>query len=244
LTKIQQQKLNFSDGHQIYRFREILLTWFIKNRREFPWRKSTTTKYQYIIAEILLQRTRAETVAAFFPVFFRDYPSWKKLSMANIEQLQHYLQPIGLWRRRASSIHSLAQEMRKRNGRFPHDRKEIEELPGIGQYITNAVLLFCHDEPQPLLDANMARVLERVFGPRNLSDIRYDPYLQDLALKVVSCQSAKKINWAILDLAATICLIRNPRCSICPLSNICKGTTRIFNKKMSIIKHLKDRSQT
>jgi A/G-specific adenine glycosylase len=202
-------------------FRLTLLQWYKKHGRQFPWRESSTSKYKYIIAEILLQRTRAETIAIFFKDFIQDFPSWKILSQADQEQLQHYLKPIGLWRRRASTLHSLAQEMARRNGRFPPTREEIEALPGIGQYIANAVLLFCHNIPQPLLDVNMARVLERVFGPRKLSDIRYDPYLQDLALNLVCCQSSKKINWAILDLAATICLIKNPRCNECPLSKIC-----------------------
>jgi hypothetical protein len=57
-----------------------------------------------------------------------------------------------------------------------------------GQYIANAVLLLCHGEPQPLLDVNMARVLERVFGPKKLADIRYDPYLQQLAMRIVQCK--------------------------------------------------------
>ena len=213
---------NRIDINNIRLFQKNLLRWYDFHGRKFPWRKSTTIKYQYIIAEILLQRTRAETVAIFFLDFIRDFPSWKQLKEADKEKLQHYLQPIGLWRRRAASIHSLAQEMASRNGRFPRDRKEIEELPGIGQYITNAVLLFCHGEPQPLLDTNMARVLERVFGPRKLSDIRYDPYLQDLALKVVCCETPKEINWAILDLAAMVCLIRNPHCQECPLLIICR----------------------
>jgi A/G-specific adenine glycosylase len=203
-------------------FRKNLLGWYNSHGRKLPWRKPATTKYQYIIAEILLQRTRAETVAAFFPDFIRVFPSWKSLSMANIEQLRSYLQPIGLWRRRASTIYSLAKEMIRRNGRFPKDREGIEALPGIGQYIANAILLFCHGKPQPLLDVNMARVLERVFGPREKVDIRYDPYLQDLALNVVLCKTSKEMNWAILDLAAAICLIKNPRCEICPLSQICK----------------------
>lgn len=210
------------------RFRKKTLRWYKDHGRDFPWRKSATTKYQYIIAEILLQRTRADTVAIFFPDFIQDFPSWKKLSIVNLDQLRVYLQPIGLWRRKASSIKALANEMTKRNGRFPKRREEIEELPGIGQYIANAILLFCHDKPQPLLDVNMARVLERVFGPRKLSDIRYDPYLQDLALNIVSCKTPKKINWAILDLAATICLIKNPRCKNCPLSKICHFKNEMF----------------
>jgi A/G-specific adenine glycosylase len=182
---------------------------------------SSVTKYQHIIAEVLLQRTRAETVASFFPGFVREFPSWRKLGKARIRRLQRHLRPIGLWRRRAISIQALAREMAKRNGRLPRKREDIEALPGVGQYIANAVLLFCHGIPQPLLDVNMARVLERVFGPRKLADIRYDPYLQELAGKVIECKVPGSLNWAILDLAASICLQRKPRCNECPLASMC-----------------------
>jgi len=210
------------EQRRVSQFRRSLLCWFDKNGRDFPWRRSSTSNYQAITSEVLLQRTRAETVATFFPRFIREFPSWRRLSSANIRHLEQYLKPIGLWRRRANSILALAQEMSRRNGRFPKDREGIESLPGIGQYIANAVLLFCHHLPQPLLDINMARVLERVFGPRKLADIRYDPYLQHLALKIVRCKTPVQINWAILDLAATTCLGRKPRCNNCPLVSMCQ----------------------
>lgn len=218
----QYNDFQFPDSRELSRFRKRLLNWFEEHGRKFPWRRASTTKYQSIIAEVLLQRTRAETISYFFLDFVREFPSWKKLDSASITQLQRYLQPIGLWRRRATSIQALAQEMVQRNGRFPRSREEIESLPGIGQYIANAVLLLCHGEPQPLLDVNMARVLERVFGPRKLADIRYDPYLQQLAMRVVQCKKPAKLNWAILDLASAICLPRKPRCSTCPLLTMCQ----------------------
>lgn len=206
---------------RITTFREILLSWYTKNGRTFPWRKPSASKYQVIIAEVLLQRTRADVIANFLPGFIKKYPSWNKLSRASIDDLQRELHPIGLWKRRATSINALSQELVKLRGRFPRDRGQIEALPGVGQYITNAILLFCHGEPQPLLDGNMARVLERVFGPRTMADIRYDPYLQKLALDIVQCKTPKEVNWAILDLAATICLGRKPVCENCPLSSMC-----------------------
>jgi A/G-specific adenine glycosylase len=83
-------------------------------------------------------------------------------------------------------------------------------------------MLFVHDEPQPLLDTNMARVLERFFGPRLMADIRYDPYLQALAKEVVSCDDAIRVNWAVLDLAALVCRLRNPNCGHCPLTSRCQ----------------------
>ena len=207
----------------IAQLRRRLLQWFDRHGRNFPWRKASLSNYKYIVAELLLQRTRAETVASFFPAFVEEFPSWKQLGSASIGRLQRYLQPIGLWRRRAVSIKALGLAMAKTNGRFPRDREGIEALPGIGQYIANAVLLFCHGVPEPLLDVNMARILERVFGPRKLADIRYDPYLQELARKVVHCKTPAKLNWAILDLAATTCLIRNPRCNDCPLAPMCRS---------------------
>lgn len=210
------------DSKKLARFRRRALRWYDKHGRSFPWRKASSSKYQCIVAEVLLQRTRAETIAVFFPGFIEEFPSWEYLNAAGSEKLKEFLQPIGLWRRRAITLQSLSQIMIKKNGRFPKKRDKLEALPGIGQYIANAVLLFCHGKAEPLLDGNMARVLERVFGPRKLADIRYDPYLQTLSRRVVNCKNPAKLNWAILDIGALICLPRKALCRYCPLMPICK----------------------
>ena len=203
-------------------FRRRLLAWYRGNGRSFPWRNKSATLYHKVVSEILLQRTKAETVADFFPGFIKLYPSWTVLARASESDLQKLLKPIGLWRQRAASIKRLAKEMDRRNGRFPRERDEIEALPGVGQYIANAVLLFCYKDSQPLLDTNMARVLERFFGPRTLADIRDDPYLQGLSKAVVDGENPIYINWAVLDLAALVCKNSDPRCDMCPLCNKCR----------------------
>ena len=91
----------------------------------------------------------------------------------------------------------------------------------MGQYVANAILLFRFKEPQPLLDENMARVLERYFGRRKHSDIRRDTYLQTLAKSVVEAGDPVNINWAILDFAALVCARSNPRCCECPIAHSC-----------------------
>jgi A/G-specific adenine glycosylase len=217
-------------------FRRKLFTWFRSNQRTFPWRDESASDYVKIVSEVLLQRTRAEVAAAFLPEFLEQYPSWDKLSMATEEDLRRFLQPIGLWRRRAASLEKLAREMTKRGGHFPRTRDEIEQLPNVGQYIANAILLFCHGEPQPLLDVNMARVLERFFGPRKLADIRYDPYLQSLARAVVSSRNPVVINWAILDHATLVCKISNPRCHSCPVVAKCQFANNTGIKERSALK--------
>lgn len=216
---------------EILEFQVDLLTWFNKNGRRFPWRNKSISNYQRVISEILLQRTRAETVAGFLGTFVNKYPSWQDLARAEEVKIGNDIRPIGLWNRRAVTLKRLAIEISKRNGRFPREREAIQLLPGVGQYITNAILLVCHGQPEPLLDSNMARVLERVFGPRKLADIRYDPYLQSISRKVVQCKRPKEINWSIIDLAATICLPRKPRCDSCPVPLLCKWNQQRINLK-------------
>lgn len=187
---------------KIRQFQKDILKWYKVNGRKFPWRNKSATNYHRIISEVLLQRTRAETIGKFFPKFIKKYPSWKKLATASIKQLEKDLQPIGLYRQRSKLLHAFAQEMKKRNGRFPHQREELEKIPFVGQYIGNAIEMFVFNRPRPLIDVNMARVLEKHFGKRKLSDIRYDPYLQELCLYVVNNRKCKEINWAILDYSA------------------------------------------
>jgi A/G-specific adenine glycosylase len=203
-------------------FQRRLLSWFKENgRHHFIWRRPGNSVYKIIIAEILLQRTRAETVEKFYPNFIKNYPTWTSIVNDYRENLENFLKPIGLFKQRAAGIMALANIMVLRNGRLPRNRVEFETLPMFGQYISNAVKLQIFKDPEPLLDTNMARVLERFFGRRELSDIRYDPYLQNLSHSVVHHKEPKLINWAILDFAAAICRAKNPICLICSLSIYC-----------------------
>lgn len=216
---------------EIEYFRSKLLEWYSANGRNFPWRKKRTSMYHKVITETLLQRSRAETIAAFYPVFITRFPSWASLASTTEEEIAEFLKPIGIWRRRASTILKLATEMRRRNGKFPRTREEIEALPGVGQYIANAVLMFAHGEPQPLLDVNMARVLERYFKPRIRADIRYDPYLQQLAKNVINCNDYAALNWAILDLASMICKARTMKHEECFLRHRCRYFLELSSQK-------------
>jgi len=206
---------------QIEYFQNKIIQWYFENGRHFPWRNPSATNYEKIISEVLLQRTKAETVAKFFPVFQKKYPSWRQLGNATELELKEILKPLGLYNQRGNRLYKLAQEMKKRNGKFPESRDMVEEMPMMGQYITNAFELFILNQPSPLLDVNMARVLERYFGPRKLTDIRHDSYLQKLSEKVVEHQKSKEINWAILDFGAIFCNKRTPICNTCLFVKTC-----------------------
>ena len=211
----------FPTSKRVAAIQRHLLHWFAKNDRGYPWRRASATKYQRVIAEVLLQRTKADVVARMFDAFIAKYPSWRRLAEASRAELEDVLRPLGLWKRRAISMGSLAEAMNLRQGRFPKERRDLEELPAVGQYVCNAILMFDQGICQPLLDVNLARVLERLFEPRKLADIRYDPFLQELSSRMVQHERPAEVNWAFLDLAAMVCTIRSPKCGICPLRNHC-----------------------
>lgn len=206
---------------KIKEFQAFFLSWYNKNGRNFPWRKKRLTAYQLIIAEALLQRTKAETVSGFYKDFIATFPNWASLANANLKKIENKLKPLGLYRQRAKRLKKLAIEMVRRNGRLPRDRNELETIPYFGQYIANAIELIIFNLRSPLLDVNMARVLECFFGKRMMADIRYDPYLQKLARDVVNHEKSKELSWAILDFASLICKARSPQCVNCRLNNKC-----------------------
>lgn len=220
-------------------FREKVLSWFEVHGRTFAWRRPDATLYVQIVSEVLLQRTRAETVSTFIATFVQNYPSWESLALASEETLAENLRPIGLYRRRATSLKRLAQEIVRRNHIFPVERTDLESIPAVGQYVANAILLFAHEIPAPLLDAGMARLLRRYFdlSPAK-ADIRYDKLLQLAAHQILGCSSPSVLNWAILDIVASYCKPTTPQCKRCPLYRNCefrKSSVHIGEKAIASV---------
>ncbi len=208
-------------------FRARLLGWFAANRRPFPWREPGRAPYEIVIAEILLQRTPAATVARVYDAFMERFPAWSALAASTPDDLRPLLEPLGLWQVRAGILARVAQAMEANGGVVPSSRPELERITGIGQYTAAAILLVVHGQAEPLLDANMARVLERYFGPRTRADIRDDPYLHALARQIVRGPRSLDINWAILDVAALVCQARRPLCDQCPVRARCAYANRV-----------------
>ncbi len=202
--------------------RKNLIQWFEKNKRDFPWRDPNCSNYQLIISEVLLQRTRAETVASFYRHFFEKYKSWEELANATLEELEEVLKSLGLFRRRALRLFKIAREFQKRNGNLPKTSRQLEDSNLGALYLKNAFELFVLKKRSPLLDVNMDRILERYLNGKNSSKNRPDRNMQAMARKIVNVNECKELNWAFLDYAAKICLSNNPKCLDCRLSKNCK----------------------
>ena len=216
-----EDRLTKGEKRKISRLARDLVVWAEDAGRTFPWRSKTASNYERIAVEVLLQRTTAGVVAAVYNKFFNTYSDWESLAGASDHELHAFLKPLGLWRRRATSLKGLAEYAAANSGAFPADQADHAEIPAVGQYVSNSILLFQEGKPLPLLDVNMARVLERFVRPRRLADIRYDPWLQAAARWLVKNDNPVGTNWAVLDFAAKVCKARSPLCEECPVARRC-----------------------
>ena len=208
--------------NEIKFFRNELLSWFESNKRDFPWRKDGISNYEIILSEILLQRTKAETVSNYYNYFFLKYPNWESLIQATIEDLENVLKPLGLYNHRAKRIYKIIEEYIAKNGILPLSKNELCESSFATLYISNAYELFILNHRAALLDVNMSRVLSRFFYPQEFKDVRNDKIIQELANNVINIKSCKELNWAILDYAALICKSSKPKCNECNLKHKCR----------------------
>lgn len=194
---------------------ERLEDWGTQNLRDFAWR-SWSDPYRVTVVEVLLQQTAAQKVAAFVDDWFKAYPDWQALAAATSEELESYLRPLGLHRRRAAVLGRLARSF------LGDPRAELASRPGVGQYISRAVSVALHGGREAMVDVNFVRILRRAFEGPWMADYRYDRRLQDLAQGVVDgARDPRRVNWAVLDLAAKVCRPRRPNCWECPIIQEC-----------------------
>jgi DNA (cytosine-5)-methyltransferase 1 len=206
---------------EIKHFRKILLAWFETNKREFPWRKEEISNFERIFSEILLQRTKAETVSKYYDTFFAKYPDWNSLLTTTDFDLEMMLKPLGLHTQRAGRIRKIIDEYKLKGGYLPRNKNELMESSMASLYLSGAYELFILNNRAALLDVNMSRVLRRFFFPKEFKDVRNDKIVQELSQEVINVKACKELNWAILDFAALVCKAQNPKCFDCPLNSKC-----------------------
>lgn len=145
------------------RFCDALLAWFSKNGRLFPWR-SDKEPYHNLVAEFLLQKTNAEKVEPVYVQLVSRYPTVADLAKADLAELSALMEPLGL-RYRIQRLKATAETLSEKFGDLvPNTFEELRGLPGVGDYMANAILCFAFGQPRLLIDTNSARVLTRVFA--------------------------------------------------------------------------------
>jgi A/G-specific adenine glycosylase len=206
-------------------FAGTLLRWGAANRRSFPWRE-TREPFRILVAEVLLRRSRGRTVALAFEELFHRWPDAGFLARARVSSIRSVIRPLGLTSR-AETLKALANAIVDR-GHVPRTLEELLKLPGVGPYAANATLAVAFGRRASVVDGVTARVYRRYFGLESNRPPSTDKALWEIVASTTPARGVRQWNWAVLDLAATVCMPTRPRCSECPLASSCSFTRR-FN---------------
>jgi A/G-specific adenine glycosylase len=214
-----------------------LLEWFPRSARDLPWRR-TSDPYAIFVSEIMLQQTQVRTVIPYWERWMNVFPNSASLAGAEIERVLKLWEGLGYYSR-ARNLQRAAQLIQSRHdGQFPKTHEEVSNLPGIGPYTAGAICSIAFNQPTPILDGNVIRVLCRIFG------IGQDPAktttrrrLWSLARELVETASQTRLayscstlNQSLMELGALICTPKGPSCERCPVEKYCvaRKTSRVL----------------
>ena len=200
-------------------FRKDLTRWGKANRRSFPWRE-TDDPFRILVAEVLLQRSRGKTVAKVYEKLVARWPDAASLARARVDTIEKVIRPLGL-SRRAGTLKQMAAVV-SGLGEVPSTLDGLLALPGVGPYAAGATLAVAFGKRAPVVDGVTARVYRRYFGLDPAIPASSDPELWRVVAGASPARNNKEWNWAVLDLASSICLPKVPRCRECPLAAHCR----------------------
>jgi A/G-specific adenine glycosylase len=220
-------KLRITD-EQARAFSTSLRRWFRRNSRDLPWRR-TRDAYEVLVSELMLQQTQVSRVVDYYGNFLERFPTLAHVARAKPARVLEAWEGLGYYAR-ARNLHKLAVQVSDRGrdtrATLPQDPAALRQLPGIGAYTAGAVASFAYERRAPLVDTNVARVLERVFAP---------------GTKVKTTAGAKRVwaiaervlpptgragwthNQALMELGALVCTARTRRCTVCPVRRVCRS---------------------
>ena len=207
--------------------RSALLRWFEARREDHPWRQ-TTDPYAILVSEIMLQQT---TVAAVrknrrFERFLATFPDLQSLASAPEAQLLKAWEGLGYYNRVRNLQKTAQAVLANHDGAFPCDPSTLETLPGLGRYTAGAVATFAFGKAVPIVDANIARVLARLFDdPTPIDSVPGQNLLWNRATALVDPRAPREFNSALMELGQTHCSSRQPDCSQCPVHQFCQSTS-------------------
>lgn len=201
--------------------RAALLAWYDEHQREMPWR-THPGPYRTWVSEVMLQQTRVEAVREKYGRFLERFPTLEALASAELDEVLAAWSGLGYYRR-ARFLHAGARHVvEELGGELPRERRALEKVPGIGQYTAGAILSIAFELPEALVDGNVERVLTRRFA------LAGDPKkgalkkrLWELCGALVHGERPGDWNQALMELGATVCTPRAPRCEACPWAEEC-----------------------
>ena len=217
-----------------------LLSWYRQYGRTLPWR-GHPDPYAVWVSEIMLQQTRVETVIPYFEKWMQLYPTVEDLATASEQDVLNAWEGLGYYSRARNLYNAAKIVVEKHNSQLPRDLKALRALPGIGRYTVGAIASIAFNLDEPTLDGNLRRVFARLFDVSQPADAPAgEKILWKLAAEHLPEGQAGDYNQALMDLGASICLPKNPRCLICPLMEICKARINGTQEQRPVLKPKKE----
>ncbi len=213
---------------KISQVRTKLSTWFIKNRRDLPWRQ-TSDPYLIAVSEVMLQQTQVDRVIPKYLAWRRAWPETSSLAAASLGDVLKLWSGLG-YNSRALRLRQAARIVMDRyHGQWPQTVEELESLPGFGPYTARAVASFAYHENVATVDTNIRRILSRVFfGVGDIAEKKIEKIADELL------PTNKSATWhaTLMDFGSAICTSRNPRCSTCPVQANCLAYPDVLNQSV------------
>jgi A/G-specific adenine glycosylase len=203
-------------------FRRLLLSWYDKEKRPLPWRKDCDP-YRIWVSETMLQQTRVSTVLPYYRRFIDRFPDISSIAEADLQEVLKLWEGLGYYSR-ARNLHEAARRLAAEGSPVPDRWERLRALPGVGDYIAAAVLSIAFDKPYPVVDANVKRVLSRLFEvdePVNRAGSH--KVFSEAAGRLFDKSAPGSFNQAMMELGALVCIPRRPDCAACPVSGFCKA---------------------
>lgn len=199
-----------------------LLRWYDQIKRDLPWRIDQNP-YKIWLSEIMLQQTQVATVINYYTRFIQRYPTVFQLAEASEDEVFKLWEGLGYYSRARNLLKCAREVVNKHKGEFPKDIVSLQALPGIGPYTAGAISSIAFNQKVPAIDGNVLRVISRLHEielPINQSKNHavFHTHVMDLMTK-----RPGDFNQALMELGATVCTPKSPKCSECPIQNICRA---------------------
>jgi len=203
------------------KFSNILIYWYLQNKRDLPWRK-TKNAYHIWLSEIILQQTRVNQGLGYYNVFTATFPTVFDLAKAEEETVLKLWQGLGYYSRARNLHYSAKYIVNELKGKFPKTYSDLLNLKGVGDYTASAIASICFNESTAVVDGNVYRVLSRYFGISTpINTTKGIKEFKQLAQQLINKKDPGTFNQAIMEFGAVQCKPQNPDCTICPLISGC-----------------------
>ncbi len=203
-----------------------LINWYNKNQRDLPWRiklrNNLPNPYYVFVSEYMLQQTTVNTVVNRFNEFIIKWPSLDKLANATEPQILKFWSGLGYYSRARNLLKAAKLIKKNYNSKVPNSYDDLMTLPGIGDYTAKAILGIAFNKPVMPTDANIERILVRLFAIEK-PIIKIKDKLKNIANTFVSKKSSSDLIQSFMDYGSSVCVPRNPKCDICKINKLCES---------------------